>query len=762
VGKESFFQMYRLPECALGVAVLCVLASTGPALSQREPEDRGSSQAADEVEDEARPRPSREIRDLLLVTGGAVAAEEVAGSSRFIGEAELERQAYSDIHRVLGQVEGVSFQEEDGFGLRPNIGMRGTGVSRSEKITLLEDGVLIAPAPYSAPAAYYFPTMERMEAVEVRKGSSAVAQGPYTTGGVINLVTSGIPGELAAVARVAVGSHDLGKLHGRLGDSGPAVGWLLEAYRLSSDGFKDLDGAGSTGVVLEDYLGKLRWSTASGGERHHSLEVKLGRTFQESDETYLGITALDFERTPYRRYAASQQDSFDSDHGQTQLSYLAGLGGGSFLSAVVYRNEFARDWYKLQSVAGVGLAPVLASPDLYAAELALLRGEVDSTDAPLALRHNRRDYLSQGLDSRLALALGLRQEIEIGVRFHHDEEDRFQEEDTWNLLGGRMSLAALGVPGSQANRIASADARALYLEDTIRLGRLTLRPGLRVEHIDFERLDYGRGDPRRTGVDLTRRDNSAEVVLPGFSASYSLGSRWTLFAGIHRGFAAPGPGQDPTTDAEESTSSEAGFNYRSARSGARLVTFFSDYSNLIGRDTLAAGGDGTGATFNGGEATVYGCEASYDTDLGHRAGLRARLPLRLGYTWTWGRFDSSFETAFADWAPEVQAGDRLPYVAEHRLTLAAGFVAQSWQTHLNLGWTDKSRTRPGRGPIPPDEVVDDVVLVDVAAEVGLLEDLDLTVQARNLLDETYLAARRPAGLRPGMPRTLVLGLRWRM
>ena len=105
----------------------------------------------------------------LTIFGSAQAVNDMPGSAHMISQADLEKFDFTDIMRTLTSVPGVYVLEEDGYGLRPNIGMRGTGQNRSEKITIMEDGVLAAPAPYSAPSAYYFPTAGRMQQVEVLK-----------------------------------------------------------------------------------------------------------------------------------------------------------------------------------------------------------------------------------------------------------------------------------------------------------------------------------------------------------------------------------------------------------------------------------------------------------------------------------------------------------------------------------------------------------------------------------------------------------------
>ena len=105
------------------------------------------------------------------------------------------------------------------MGLRPNIGIRGGNPDRSKKLTLMEDGVLFGPAPYSAPAAYYFPLITRMVGVKVIKGPSAIAFGPQTVGGAIDFITRSIPVAPSGGVDLGLGQYGYTKAHAHFGVS---------------------------------------------------------------------------------------------------------------------------------------------------------------------------------------------------------------------------------------------------------------------------------------------------------------------------------------------------------------------------------------------------------------------------------------------------------------------------------------------------------------------------------------------------------------
>ena len=125
----------------------------------------------------------------VLVTGGKNSIKNLSGSASLIDEDSIQKFDFVDTTSLLASVPGVYIRTEDGYGLRPNIGIRGVTSDRSQKLTIMEDGILITPAPYSAPAAYYVPNVNRMSAVEVFKGPSSIGYGPNTVGGALNFVT---------------------------------------------------------------------------------------------------------------------------------------------------------------------------------------------------------------------------------------------------------------------------------------------------------------------------------------------------------------------------------------------------------------------------------------------------------------------------------------------------------------------------------------------------------------------------------------------
>lgn len=723
--------------------------------------------SADDAEEQA-----PQIIESIVVTATKAEAIEIGGSVHLLDQEDLDRFSYGDIHRALRQVPGVYIQDEEGFGLRPNIGIRGSGTDRSSRIAVMEDGVLIAPAPYAAPAAYYFPRLTRISAIEISKGPASIKYGPLTVGGAINFFSTPIPdvpaGSAAGRAELLVGNFGGRRAHGWTGGwlplgGGLEVGGLVEGVYERSGGFKRIDAGGDTGFEITDLVAKLGLRSMDG---RHALEFKYQRYDERSDETYLGLTLSDFRADPYRRYNASQVDQMNVGHETFQLGHRFDLSPHVNLTTVAYRHDTGRAWYKLNDVRNaantgwVGISTLLSDPAAFPLEMADLVGAPGFTGraGALRVRNNNRAYQATGIQSVLTTRFvtgGAAHNLELSVRYHEDEEERFQQDDRFQMVDGRMQLTSGGAPGSQDNRIGSARAWAFYVRDRIDAGPLTLVPGLRYETIDLRQTRWGLNDPTRTGPTTVAR-SGVDVLIPGISATWRVGPDVRLVAGVHRGFAPPGPGSD--IDAETSWNYEAGVRLGDQEWRVELIGFLNDYSNLVGTCTASTGGGcNIGDQFSGGAVDVKGIEAlaSY-----RFVGTGYAVPVSLAYTYTDARFRTNFTSLYGPWGT-VAAGDRLPYIPEHQLTALLGLEFERARLSAAFNWTSEARAEAGQGAIPVQELIDDRLVVDVSAELDIMPGLALFGTVQNLLDATYNVAFSPAGARPGSPRLALAGLRAR-
>lgn len=719
--------------------------------------------------------------DAIIVTGSKAKAARLGGSATFLDTEDLDRFAFTDINRVLRQVPGVQLREEDGFGLRPNIAIRGSFDDRSNKVAIYEDGVLQAPAPYSAPAAYYFPSIARMSGVEVVKGAGAIKYGPNTVAGAVHMVSTPIPeteNGLSGKALLQYGSRNTLRGHlvvgGWLDAGGSQFGAMVETFQARADGFKVLDNGGPTGFNSQDYVIKLGWRTKEGAAIPQAAELRYSRYNQASDETYLGITRDDFAITPRRRYAGSQVDRIDVEQEFWQLSHRADFGAVQ-LSTTAYTTDTARVWYKLQDVFNAdgqarSLRNVMQFPNdpANASALGFLRGQ-DSTPDALRVRANDRVYYSKGVQSVLSsdFATGsIGHNLEFSVRYHEDGEDRFQQDDRYTMQAGTMVLTAPGLPGSQTNEVREAQAWSFFLRDTITIGDLAVTPGLRFETINLQRTRFI-SDANSTGRDnrgtfRDASDNNLQVWIPGISFNWHATDTLSVIGGVHRGFSNPGAPSagNALPDAERSTNWEAGLRYIENGLDISLVGYFNDYSNFVGICTISSGGNcQIGDQFSGGRVHAKGIEFNAQYDAGMVLGDDWQLPLGVIYTLTDATFRNDL-ASFGPWAANVVAGDRVPNVPRHALTLTAGVGQAGWSFSALANYQSEVFNQGGAAQVAdPFNRVEPRWVVDLSAEAQVIQQVSLFATAENVFNNTFNVGVLPSGLRPGMPRTILAGVR---
>ena len=628
----------------------------------------------------------------------------------------------------------------------------------------MEDGVLIAPAPYSAPSAYYFPTIARMQAVEILKGSSQVQYGPYTTGGALNMISTEVPDNFGIFLNSSYGSFNSGRIHTQLGDSKKNFGYSVEFLNYNSNGFKNLDNGENTGFDKNDLVAKFRVKTNPEAKIGQSFELKFQYSDEDSNETYLGLTEDDFAVTPFRRYAGSQQDEMNTEHLQFMGTHVIKLSPNSVITTTAYLNDFSRNWYKVDNLTVNGeresIANIIQNPDELSTYYNIINGSANTgSNDVIAVKANNRDYLATGIQSKLNYRWGTDtslHDMEAGLRYHYDEEDRFQWVDDYSITNGTMNLANGRLPGTDANRISDAKAFSSYILYKLKYKNLTLTPGLRYENINLGRTDYGTNDTERIGINISERENKVDVLIPGIGFNYNF-SNISLFGGVHKGFSPPSNqvGEKP----EESINYELGTRFSYAGFSGELVGFYNDYSNLLGSDLAATGGTGSLDQFNAGEVKVQGIEVLVNYNLIQNS-QSFQLPFTLAYTLTDTEFLNSFGSENDIWGAVTQ-GDELPYLSKHQFNASISLEHKKFEVNFSGRYNGGFRTKAGAGTIPANERVDSNIVLDLGAKFRYNQHITLATNAMNLLDETYAVARVPAGLRPGMPFGIFGGIELR-
>ena len=735
---------------AFMLAMGCLAAN--PAVA--EDADADDSEDSDESTDES-------AGASMIVTANQ-GTPRVAGSAHVITEEELERYEHTDIHQILATVPGVYLRGEDGFGLRPNIGLRGGNSDRSAKLTLMEDGIPLAPAPYAAPAAYYFPMPLRLSGVEVVKGAAAIRYGPQTIGGAINLLTRRIPSsDTIAEADIAYGLRNTLKGHGFTGYGTDHWGVLAEAAHMSSDGFKEIDGGGDAGFVRQDGMLKARYGSDPTASVYSDVEAKLGYGRESSNETYVGLSAADFKQNPNRRYAGSESDQMNWTRQQANLTWRLLAGNDFDARTVVYHHALDRAWSKVNSVGDLGhtydIHQLLSERDLQGAPagaLAVLKGEYNSEDAGAWINKgtNDRQLQNTGIQTVAHWRTGgglIQNELEVGVRYHIDDVVRTHTEHPWDMVDMRVVKRQEADTQTVLNSHNSAHALALHLYDDLGVGPVRILPGVRHEHITTR---TGTGD---TGP---KDPQTQSIWLPGLGLYYTATEWLGVLASANQGFSPIPPGSAEDTEHETAWNYEAGVRLQTEHTRVEIIGFLSRYQNLAAVATMSSGSaiELLDQQLDAGQAQVRGIEATAGQEVG--LGGDWSLDIDASYALTDARFESTFESSFSQFGA-VEKADLLPYVPAHqgsgiitveheRVMFSTKATGRSSMRDV-AGWDDEEQLNPIEG----------LITFDAASEYRFNAHWAAYVNGTNITGKRAIESWRPYGARPNAPTLWMVGIK---
>ncbi|MFN3403753.1 MAG: TonB-dependent receptor domain-containing protein [Cytophagaceae bacterium] len=672
---------------------------------------------------------------------------------------------------MLKYVPGVYGASDDGMGnSRISIGIRGLSPRRSSRILIMEDGVPIEPALYLYPNMYYNPPVERIDGIEIIKGSAGIKYGPHTMGGVINYITNRPRKELGGLSQLTFGNNGYVSAFAEVGGWGnekihPEIQFLYkrgEGYRENND-FDQYNGTIKTNVIID---------------QNKTLYIKANINQETSQATYTGLTEYSFRANP--RFNPKGFDEFKVFRAALDLIYTNKISSSVTSITKAYTSYFKRDWWRENNVfvrASEYNAGIFNPVPFYTTGDLIRVGNRQNNFG------NIRQFYVAGLERSYTVKhkfLGLFSTLEVGGRYYWD---RFIDE---KLLGFspdarngvfylKDTTGAITIQG-QAQNFETTAFSAYFMEKINITEKFVVVPGARVELFEQTMVDRLRGSKYF--------DKTSFVFLPGLGANYQI-NQLNVFAGIHRGYTPPANstlnilnfGQNSNgidIKSEKSWNSELGI-----RGDIPWLNFEVAAFNMSIKDVIALGKGGT--LKNLGTARTYGLE--WNSRLKISTWSKYLPDFNVAYTLLYTELgDAMMASALKPGEVNVK-GNELPYAPRHSIVAGLSkdlgkFSARVDVTYVSQVYTDYeniefTRNRGDTGPVPAYS------LFDASLLYRHNNNWVFFITGKNLLDNIYIGSRlhsdpyqsdgsnylflkanTSSGILPGARRQINVGIRY--
>lgn len=671
----------------------------------------------------------------------------IPGSAIIINNEQLRAMRGISSNQILRTMTGINVVDEEGAGLRMNMGIRGLDPDRSRALLVLEDGIPVALAPYGEPELYYTPSIDRMNSIEVLKGSGSIIHGPQTIGGVLNYITNDPPITPEADFHFTAGGGGLLNAKIGYGASQGATGFLAEMHH------KRADQIGITNYNIYDFMAKAKFVISPTS----SVNAKIGIYDEKSNSTYVGLTQTMYDAGDYFQIIAPF-DELAIRRYSASLSYQSTLSSSTIFNTSVFAYSTSRFWrrqdFSRSSTASNQTGQVFGDTSVAGGAI-FMRNTTGNRDRAFDVFGIQPQILS---NFNLG---GFENELNIGARF-------LIEKAYEQRINGTNSRATSG--NLVEDEIRSGTAMSAFIQDRIHItDKFIVTPGIRYEHFSYDR-DIRRIQSKDTTI---LANQTIGELIPGLGINYNLNEKFTVFLGTHRGFAPPRTKDAITNEGTAlDLSAELSWNYelglRTSLSSylyVEMTAYMLDFSNQVIPVSESSGGLGFGLV-NGGRTMHRGVEFSIMSDLGKAINFDNAITLSLNGTYSDAKFDSDRFLGTGENRININ-GNRLPYAPEYTVSAVLqynssfGIGANFASTYVSEQFTDELNTvkasADGTVGIMPS-----YMLFDFTISYELNPKSDLFISVKNLSDERFIASRRPQGIKVGIPRLITFGIDYHM